>query len=118
MTAALATPRRIGYAALAVALLIACLVVEGPWWQAVAFGLMPDLALLGGFSKGLAKGQLHPRWVPFYNALHMFVAPSAVGVAFLALGLSPLGPLAWALHIAWDRTVGYGLRTRDGFQRS
>ena len=118
MTATLVTPHRIAYAALAVALLAACLTVEGPWWQAVAFGLMPDLALLGGFSKGMAKGRLHPRWVPFYNALHMFIGPVAVGALFLVAGISPLGPLAWALHIAWDRMLGYGLRTRDGFQRS
>jgi hypothetical protein len=28
-----------------------------------------------------------------------------------------IGALAWAFHIALDRAVGYGLRTRDGFQR-
>jgi hypothetical protein len=28
-----------------------------------------------------------------------------------------IGALAWALHIALDRALGYGLRTRDGFQR-
>lgn len=118
MPVALATPRRIAYAALALVLLAACLTVQGPWWQAVAFGLAPDLALLGGFSGGMARGQLHPRWVPFYNAAHSFAGPALVGLGFVIVGLSPLGPLAWALHIAWDRTLGYGLRTRDGFQRS
>jgi len=118
LTVALVTPRRIAYAALAATLLVACLVVEGPWWQAVAFGLAPDLALIGGFSGGMARGQLHPRWVPLYNAAHMFTGPVLVGLAFVLAGISPLGPLAWALHIAWDRMLGYGLRTRDGFQRS
>ena len=28
-----------------------------------------------------------------------------------------IGALAWAFHVALDRAVGYGLRTRDGFQR-
>ena len=28
-----------------------------------------------------------------------------------------VGALAWALHVAIDRAVGYGLRTPDGFQR-
>ena len=28
-----------------------------------------------------------------------------------------VGALAWAFHISLDRTVGYGKRTRDGFQR-
>jgi hypothetical protein len=118
MTATLFTPRRIAYSGLALALLAACLVVQGPWWQAVAFGLAPDLPLLAGMSHGLERGQLHPRAVPLYNALHRFTGPVLVGVAFVLLGVSPLGPLAWALHIAFDRTVGYGLRASDGFQRS
>ena len=29
-----------------------------------------------------------------------------------------VGALAWAFHVSLDRAVGYGLRTRDGFQRS
>jgi hypothetical protein len=29
-----------------------------------------------------------------------------------------IGGLAWAMHIALDRTVGYGLRDRRGFQRA
>lgn len=29
----------------------------------------------------------------------------------------PLLALAWASHISIDRPLGYGLRTRDGFQR-
>jgi len=118
MTVTFVTPRRAAYAGLALLLLAACLFVSGPWWQAVVFGLAPDLPLLGGLSHDLRRGQLHPRAVPFYNALHTFVAPALVGLAFVLLGLSPLGPLAWALHIAFDRTLGYGLRTRDGFQRS
>ena len=80
----------------------------------------PDLALLLGVSRGLAPGQLHPRAVPLYNALHRPWAPLAL-VAAAATGLlaSPwlvLGA-AWLVHIAVDRVVGYGLRTPDGFQR-
>ena len=26
--------------------------------------------------------------------------------------------LAWSAHIAFDRSLGFGLRTRDGFQRA
>jgi hypothetical protein len=29
-----------------------------------------------------------------------------------------LAALGWALHISLDRSLGYGMRTRDGFQRS
>jgi hypothetical protein len=28
-----------------------------------------------------------------------------------------IGGLAWAFHIALDRSLGYGLRTPNGFQR-
>jgi hypothetical protein len=90
------------------------------WWQLAAFGIGPDLALVLGIGAGLARGQLHPRAVPLYNALHRFWGPLALGVVTLAAGLPRgyvVGALAWALHIAVDRTVGYGLRTREGFQR-
>ena len=57
--------------------------------------------------------------MPLYNLLHRFGGPAAL--AALALTVLPetwlVGALAWALHGAVDRTVGYGLRTPDGFQR-
>jgi short subunit fatty acids transporter len=116
--------RRLVYGALALALL-AFVVVEvvkhgTGFWQLAAFGVGPDLALLLGTGAGLARGQLHPRAVPAYNALHRFWGPLAlllVAVAVLPLGYF-VGALAWAFHIALDRTVGYGQRTSDGFQRS
>ncbi len=88
-------------------------------WQFFAFGAMPDIALFAGLGAGLAKGQLHPRAVPLYNALHRWMAPAAFAVT--AAVLLPAGFLvgaaAWGLHIAVDRVAGYGLRTPDGFQR-
>jgi hypothetical protein len=118
--------RRPAYALLAALLLVAVVaaVVEGhaDWWMAVAFGLGPDLPLIlgAGVGTGLEKGQLHPRAVPFYNLLHRFWGPAALA-AVAATGLiSPsfvVGALAWAFHIALDRSVGYDLRTPDGFQR-
>jgi len=117
--------RRLGYAALAVGLLVAAVlvsVIHGTgWWQLAAFAVAPDLALVFGAAPGLAKGQLHPRAVRAYNLAHRFWGPLALGAA-AALGVIPLGylvgALAWALHVAVDRAVGYGLRTRDGFQRA
>jgi hypothetical protein len=90
------------------------------YWQGVAFGLGPDLALLYGAGHQLARGQLHPRAVRFYNTLHRFWGPLALGILASIDVVSLeyfIGALAWALHIALDRSLGYGLRTRDGFQR-
>jgi hypothetical protein len=117
--------KQVAYGALAAALLVFAvleLVAQGTgWWQFFAFGAGPDLALLAGIAPGLAKGQLHPRAVPLYNALHRFWGPLALGavavVGVLSVGFF-VGAIAWALHIAVDRTVGYGLRGPDGFQRS
>jgi hypothetical protein len=116
---------RVGHGVLALALLaaIGALLASGSggWWQLAAFGLGPDLALLLGIAPGLARGQLHPRAVPLYNALHRVWGPAALAAVAVVAGLSHawlVGALAWALHVAVDRTVGYGLRTRDGFQRS
>ena len=83
-------------------------------------GLGPDLALLAGFAPGLAQGQLHPRAVPLYNALHRFAGPVVLlglaSVGVLSLPWFILG-LGWATHIAMDRAAGYRLRDRDGWIR-
>jgi Domain of unknown function (DUF4260) len=90
------------------------------YWQLAAFALAPDLALFFGAGTGLERGQLHPRAVPLYNLLHRAWLPLAV-VALGAVGVVPagylVGGLAWCLHVSVDRALGYGLRTRDGFQR-
>jgi uncharacterized protein DUF4260 len=90
-------------------------------WQLPVFAVGADLALLAGAVRGLAPGQLHPRAVPFYNAVHRLAGPVALLVAAQVLGLSVdwfIAGLAWATHVTLDRALGYGLRTRDGFQRS
>jgi uncharacterized protein DUF4260 len=131
MTAQTVTPveargliRRLAYATLA-ALLLAGLVLEAikhgtGYWQIAAFGLGPDLALFYGAARGLEKGQLHPRAVGVYNLAHRFWGPLLLATLasfdVIALGFF-IGALAWAFHVAFDRALGYGLRTRDGFQR-
>jgi Domain of unknown function (DUF4260) len=114
---------RIAYAALT-AVLIAALALEvaatdTPWWLVVVFLLGPDIALFLGIGSGLEKGQLHPRAVPLYNALHRYWGPAALALASIVLPEGWLAAaLAWALHVSVDRTVGYGLRTPEGFQRT
>ena len=120
---ALATARRSAFGALTALLLAAAIGAvhygNTGWWLFGAFLVAPDLALLLGFGRNLEKGRLHPRAVPFYNAAHSFAGPALLALASLALPAGWLvAALAWALHIAMDRTIGYGMRTRDGFQRS
>jgi hypothetical protein len=118
-------PGRVAYAALAAALLASTLALivagDAAWWQPVAFALGPDLAVLYGIAPGLARGQLHPRAVSLYNALHRFWGPLALAVAALAAGL-PLGyvagAIAWGLHVAFDRAIGLRPRSPNGFRRA
>ena len=114
---------RVLYAAVLAAFLTATVFEvanHGGVGPALAGGLGPDLALLLGVGAGLAPGQLHPRAVPLYNAVHRFWGPVAL-VAVASLGLLGGGwlvaGLAWGVHVALDRGVGYGLRTREGFQQ-
>lgn len=116
--------RRLAWGASAAALLAGTVLQvqdHGGGWLALGFAIMPDLGLLAGIDKNLQKGQLAPRAVPIYNALHRFIGP----VILAALALSGILPeiwlsaaLGWSLHIAIDRAAGYGLRGSDGFQRS
>src|SRR4051812_35282242 len=92
-------------AALTALLLTAAVLVAvrqgGGYWQLAAFGLGPDLALLYGAARGLAKGRLHPRAVGLYNLLHRSAGPLLLG-AFALSGLVPrsflVGALAWGFH--------------------
>ncbi|MCG8966829.1 MULTISPECIES: DUF4260 family protein [Streptomyces] len=90
---------------------------------AFAFFLAPDLTFLAGLSDAprMEKGRLPPRAVPYYNAAHRALIPLAL------LVISTVTPLTWApafaalcgwlAHISYDRAFGYGLRTKEGFQR-
>jgi pimeloyl-ACP methyl ester carboxylesterase len=82
-------------------------------WHIVAFAFAPDLPLLIG--GGREKGRIG-RWaVRPYNVTHRFVGPVVLAVISLGLGAAWLtGALAWAAHIALDRSLGFGLRAPDG----
>jgi len=115
---------RVAWGATAAALLAGTVLQvqdHGGGWLAFGFAIMPDLGLIAGIDRNLQKGQLAPRAVPIYNALHRFVGPALLAL-LVVTGLLPQiwlsAALGWAFHIALDRTFGYGLRGSDGFQRS
>ncbi|MFF4396022.1 DUF4260 family protein [Streptomyces sp. NPDC001480] len=90
---------------------------------ALLFLVLPDLTFLVAVDEAprMAKGQLAPRAVPYYNAMHRALVPVAL------IALYTVAPIAWApgfaalcgwlAHISYDRAFGYGLRTKEGFQR-
>ncbi|MGY0023587.1 DUF4260 family protein [Streptomyces sp. cg35] len=91
---------------------------------AFVFFIAPDFTFLVGMSDAprMSKGQLPPRAVPFYNAAHRALIPLALLVAYTVL-LVPWAPAfaalcGWLAHISYDRAFGYGLRTKEGFQRA
>lgn len=52
-----------------------------------------------------------------YNAIHSYVAPGALALFALVLGMRGALPFAliWANHIGVDRALGFGLKYADGF---
>lgn len=127
-TEAHAGSRRPWYGLLLLALAAPTVALGWHTWQLWVFLVAPDLALLAGMGRGLAKGQIRPGAVPFYNAAHSFwsvLAGAAVLALLLTFGRLDHGSLvawsvaigAWGAHIAADRALGFGQRTPDGFQR-
>jgi hypothetical protein len=83
-------------------------------WPATVFWIVfPDLAAF--IPIGLSsKGKEWPAWGSYlYNAFHSALAwGAAFGALWLVTG-NPYWPiLGWLGHIAADRAVGYGLRSK------
>jgi len=84
------------------------------------FGIVPHLTVLIGIGEPHERGQLAPRAVPPFNAMHHPALPLALlGVA--AAGILPtfwlVGALAWLGHVAVDRGLGDGMRMTNGWRR-
>ncbi|WP_053383833.1 DUF4260 family protein [Leucobacter celer] len=106
------------------AVIVLCCVFWG-WWAslvAVIFGLFPDVALIGAFA---GEGRLKPSRVRLYNTLHTMTYPIVLLVVGLIVFLTTgaldggfwpiaLAGVAWFVHIAADRALGFGLRAPDG----
>ena len=118
-------PNRPGHLVAGAALTALAVTLAATWGTGVSsvllFAVLPDVALLLAIGGSMAHGQLPPRAVPAYNLLHHPAVPAAL-LALAASGVLGrywlVASLAWAAHIAIDRGVGYGLRTRDGWQRA
>ncbi|MEU1274606.1 DUF4260 family protein [Streptomyces sp. NPDC005799] len=91
---------------------------------ALVFLVLPDLTFLVALDDAprMAKGQLAPRAVPYYNAMHRALVPLALLVGYAVQPYFAWAPAfaalcGWLAHISYDRAFGYGLRTKEGFQR-
>src|SRR5688500_13540782 len=104
-----------GLAALTAGIIAAVL---GTGWAVTALVVMliaPDVPLLFGMGRGIERGRLAPRAVPYYNATHRLVG-SLVTLAVslvVSLAVAPSWTLAaagfaWLAHVLIDRSVGYG----------
>jgi len=82
-----------------------------PVWAAVLLFFAPDLSFFG-YLLGRRIGAV------CYNLVHVY----ALGVVTLALGQLWQLPLAWELgalwlaHCGFDRMLGYGLKSSQGFE--
>jgi len=86
----------------------------------LVFGIVPHLTTLVGIGQPHARGQLAPRAVPLFNAMHQPVVPLATLALAVAGFLPPfwlVGALAWLSHIVVDWGFDKGLRTTDGYLR-
>ena len=78
------------------------------WLLFALLFLAPDLSMLG-YLAGRRIGAV------CYNAAHSYVGPIAViAAAQVDTRLLPVG-LIWAAHVAFDRTLGYGLKYGTAF---
>jgi len=77
-------------------------------------------ALIGLAAAALAIAVVvtqHASW--WQPGVHRFWAPAVLVVIALLLHADAwtAAGLAWCAHIGFDRSLGFGLRTREGFQR-
>ena len=108
-------------------LALTLILVGAALWQRGALGtwfwillVLPDLIGFGPtmfMRRPERRGALPPVAVPFYNVAHTFTVPMAAWIAILLLAQGDPWPLlGWLIHIAVDRTLGFGLRAADGTQ--
>jgi len=88
------------------------------WWLFAVLFLTPDLFMLGYLANPRTGALL-------YNLAHAYAAPALLVVLGVCLDavqgsgvfhlVTPYA-LIWAAHIAFDRFLGYGLKSPNGFK--
>ncbi len=80
------------------------------WWLAVVLFLAPDISF-AGYLAGSRFGAVA------YNLVHVY----AFGIVLLTVGLGLGAPVVaalgalWVAHAGFDRMLGYGLKSPEGF---
>lgn len=82
----------------------------GSWWLFLGCILVPDVGLVGYLVSSRMGAY-------FYNAFHLEVGPLLlfVGSYFFAWPLFTQIALIWLVHIHFDRMLGIGLKSVEGF---
>lgn len=102
--------QRLEGAALVALAILAYARVEAGWLMFAVLFLVPDLSFLG-YLAGPRIG------AAVYNLAHSLIGPlllAGVGLVGLNEAVLPIA-LIWTAHIGFDRVLGYGLKSPDGF---
>jgi hypothetical protein len=102
--------RRVEAAAILVAAALAYDELGFAWSSFAIFFFAPDLSILAYLLGPRAGGRA-------YNCAHFYGWPAALGVigALAGAPLALQAALIWGTHVAFDRVLGWGLKTEESF---
>jgi Domain of unknown function (DUF4260) len=82
------------------------------WGVFALLFFVPDISLLG-YLRSANKGS-----ATFYNLVHCYVLPLALGLTAWEVGSMLAGQFAliWMAHISFDRCLGYGFKFPGSFR--
>lgn len=111
--AAVVRVQRIENGLIAIAVFAVVFIMGFPWWVLFAAFLLFDFSAVG-YLRNRKTGAL------VYNLVHNYSAPAILVLVYTILhanGVSAewviLVAASWAFHVAVDRALGYGLKTRS-----
>jgi hypothetical protein len=101
-----------GFVAMAVGCVVYQRLYPSHWGMFALLFLVPDVSLLG-YLRSAGKGS-----AAFYNVVHCYVLPLALGWFAWYRGAALAGQVAliWLSHISFDRAAGYGLKFPEIFR--